>query len=147
MKTKVQFAALVLLALTAMCTASCGGNATKKQAVDAADELEQQVMEALNVKNVSSKWENNEYTRQLPKPDIVVAAAGESDLGYSASFAAATLAQIKAYAAKVKEAGFDKEVWESDGDTYIYSADNADGWSVMVSWAEGQAGVLISKPE
>jgi ABC-type antimicrobial peptide transport system permease subunit len=150
MKTTAKSVALVLLVATAIFAVSCGGNANKKQgeeiAADIVSEVEQQIKDAAEVKNVSDGWERNEYTEQLPKPDIAVTLAGESGMGYGVNFNNATLDQIKAYAVKVKEAGFDEDVWETDGDTYMYSAGNAAGWSVMLSWTDGQSGILISKP-
>jgi hypothetical protein len=100
------------------------------------------------VKNVGSSWQNNEYTKSMPAPDMDVKASGESRLGYSAAFKKATLDQIKEYAAKVKSAGFNQGVSESGGSSYYtFSAKNADGYSVLISWAgDENGGILISKP-
>jgi hypothetical protein len=100
----------------------------------------------LDIKNVGTGWGNNEYTKQVPEPDMEVSESGESALGYSANFKDATVEQIKGYAAKVKGAGFNKQVSEMGGEFYMFNAENADGWSVLISWEEGKAGILISKP-
>ncbi len=138
--------AIVLCLAAAMFATSCGGNASKKKAADIVTEAEQKAEEVTKAKSVSTSWQNNDFTKQVPKPDIELTAAGEASLGYSANFKNATLAEVKAYAAKVKAAGFDKNAYESDGDMYNFTAENAAGWSVMISWATGQSGVLISKP-
>ncbi|GHT28200.1 hypothetical protein AGMMS49574_02050 [Bacteroidia bacterium] len=122
-------------------TTACGGG-SKPSTVENIQKQTESVVEA---KSVSSGWESNDYTKQVPKPDISISAAGESQLGYSANFNNATLEQVKAYAAKVKEAGFNIEAYEGDGDMYSYSAKNAAGYGVYLNWAQGQAGVLISK--
>jgi hypothetical protein len=124
---------------------SCGGSGSKKPG--GVSDIEKQAAKTVETKSVSSGWESNEYTKQLPKPDISVSAAGESSMGYSANFSNATLEQVKAYAAKVKTSGFSADAYESDGDTYTFSAKNAAGWSVLITWSQGRAGVLISKPK
>jgi hypothetical protein len=149
MRTMVKTVAI--LAVSTMMFAACGGNASKKQgenaAADIATEAEQQVKEATEAKSVSASWENNDFTKQVPKPDIAITAAGESRVGYSANFNKATLEQVKAYAAKVKAAGFNVGATERDGDTYMFDAKNAAGWSVLISWSAGKSGILISKPK
>jgi hypothetical protein len=144
---KVNFRNSVIAMAISLVMVSCGGgNSSKKQADNLATEAEKKAESVVAAKNVSSGWESNEYTKLVPKPEIAINAAGESSMGYSADFNKPTLEQVKAYVEKVKAAGFNVGAYESNGDMYSYTAKNADGWKVLISWSQGQSGVLISKP-
>ena len=143
--TKVNFKNGLIALAICLVIVSCGGRGGNQQNV--VGDIEKKAEKVVEAKSTSSGWENNEFTKQLPAPEISISAAGESSMGYSANFGNATLEQVQTYAAKVKSAGFNVEVYESADDTYSFSAKNASGWSVLITWRQGQSGVLISKPK
>ena len=136
--------AIVLCLAAAMFATSCGGNASKKQAADGATETKTEAKAPAKV--AEAGWESNDYTKQVPKPDIAIMSAGESGTSYGVNFNNATLEQVKAYAAKVKAAGFDKGASENDGERYYFNAGNAAGWNVMIMMNGGQSMMTITKP-
>ncbi|MDR0825409.1 MAG: hypothetical protein LBN74_09970 [Prevotella sp.] len=146
-RLKISVIALAIGFVMVSCGGGSGDNKTVSSTVNA---LEKEISEKLDAKQVqSSGWPVNEYTQQLPKPDIKVGVSGSSAIGFSVTFEKATMKQIKEYAGQIKKAGFTKDSYESDGDNnmymYMYSAKNAAGYETLLSWAEGQAGILISK--
>ena len=141
--TKVNFKNGLIALTISLAIVSCGGGNQQKVVGD----IEKNAEKVVEAKSTSSGWESNEFTKQLPTPEISISAAGESSMGYSANFSNATLEQVKTYTAKVKTAGFNVEVYESDDDAYSFSAKNASGWSVLITWRKEQSGVLISKPK
>ncbi|MBP5662323.1 MAG: hypothetical protein J6X30_04110 [Clostridia bacterium] len=95
-------------------------------------------------------WPDNEFTRLVPKPDFKLAGASTSDDGFSAAFQSVNADQIKAYAEKVKANGFTVDAEEEDQNVYgvvvyTYSAYNADGYHVEVTFASGTGGITIGK--
>ena len=88
-----------------------------------------------------AEWPDNEYTKQVPKPDFKLLAVSldEEDESFTAAFMNATAEEVKAYAEKVKEAGFtvDPELQDETvmGMTiYSYTASNGNGYTVTVSF-------------
>ena len=95
-------------------------------------------------------WPDNEFTRLVPKPGFKLAGASTSDDEFSAAFQSADVGQIKAYAEQVKASGFTVDAEEEDQNVYgvvvyTYSAYNADGYRVEVTFASGTAGITINK--
>ncbi len=95
-------------------------------------------------------WPENEFTKQLPKPDMELMGANTEDGEFTVAFAGASVDDIRAYAEKVKAAGFDKDIEVQDQDVmgmtiYAFNASNADGYSVSVYYAAGTGGVTVSK--
>ncbi|MDR1720243.1 MAG: hypothetical protein LBR67_09050 [Dysgonamonadaceae bacterium] len=135
---------LMILTL-ALFAVACGSKDKQKDPISS---LEKEITKKLDAKQTQSAgWPDNEYTKVLPKPDIKCGASGSSVLGFSVTFDKTTIEKVKEYAEKVKKAGFTANAFESGGDSYMYSAENEAGYSVLLSWADGQAGVLISKPK
>jgi hypothetical protein len=132
----------------AMFATSCGGNANKKQSADTATETATGAATETKApaRILDEGWESNDFTAQVPKPDIAIRSAGERGSTYGVNFNSATLEQVKAYAAKLRAAGFDRNVSETDAESYSFSAENAAGWNVYTRWGDGQSGVMISKP-
>lgn len=103
-------------------TTACGG-ANKKADADGTTEAKTEA----KASKASDKWGDNDLTKLLPKPDFKMQKAsykkGKARELYSVEFPAATREQIKAYADKLTEAGFeavreivDKETsWRYDG--------------------------------
>ncbi len=146
MKKVLLIAAIVMFAASAMFTVSSCRNKAKKAEAELEQQVADKVEELVEDVEISTKWTNNDYTKLVPKPEMEVIAAGESELGYSASFSNATVEQVKNYVAKLKDAGFTVNAFENDGEIYSYPAQNADGYSVAITFAQGQSGIVIAKP-
>jgi hypothetical protein len=96
-------------------------------------------------------WPENDFTKQIPKPDFALTAANTSDAEFSVAFTGVTVEQVKAYAGQVKAAGFDKNPDEQDQNVmgitvYSYNAENADGYTVEITFAAGTTGMILRKP-
>ena len=99
---------------------------------------------------IGGDWPDNEFTKLIPKPDFELFAANTETDSFSVAFMSATIEQIKDYAAKVKAAGFnineeveDQEVMEMV--IYSFTAENADGYTVEITFANGTSSLSISK--
>lgn len=153
---KIRVAIAVLFAVTFMLSLSCGGGENKKSsgAEKIAQEIVKDAVKKSGIKETKTKeWPNNEYTKQLTKPDIGIKVAGIAELGGNKLFSVTfddgtTKEQIKACVEKVKSDGFTKESSESGGDTfYMFSAKNNAGYNVLISWTSTAAGLMVSKSE
>ncbi len=95
-------------------------------------------------------WPDNELTRLVPKPDFKLAGASASDDEFTAAFQSVTVDQIKAYAERVKAKGFTVDAEEADQNVYgvvvyTYTAYDANGCCVEISFASGTGGITIRK--
>ncbi|MBR5768339.1 MAG: hypothetical protein IKX86_06685 [Clostridia bacterium] len=96
------------------------------------------------------KWPDNEYTRRVPAPNFVIFMSTPDEDGFSAVSQSAKLEDVKAYAAKVKEAGFKIDIDETEQSVfgvaiYTFSADDGDGYHVDISFTAGSCAISISK--
>ena len=76
--------------------------------------------------------------------------ANAEDGEFTAAFSKASIEQIRAYAEKLKAAGFDKDTEVQDQEVmgmviYTFSAKNADGAEVSLTFTAGTATLSISK--
>ena len=95
-------------------------------------------------------WPENEYTKQVPMPDLDMIMNSTENREFTAVFAGATMDAVKAYVEQVKAAGFtigaDTEEMKMMGmEIYSYTAKNADGYHIEVAMASGMMTVTISK--
>ena len=95
-------------------------------------------------------WPDNEFTKLIPKPDFELFAAKTETDSFSVAFTSATIEQIRAYAAKVKAAGFNINEEVEDQEVmgmviYSFTAENADGYTVEITSANGTSSLSISK--
>ena len=95
-------------------------------------------------------WPDNEFTKLIPKPDFELFAANTETDSFSVAFMSATIEQIKDYAAKVKAAGFNINEEVEDQEVmgmviYSFTAENADGYTVEITSANGTSSLSISK--
>jgi len=95
-------------------------------------------------------WPDNEFTKLVPKPDFELFAANTETDSFSVAFMSATIEQIKDYAAKVKAAGFNINEEVEDQEVmgmviYSFTAENADGYTVEITSANGTSSLSISK--
>ena len=108
---KKLFTLALALALALALLAACGGkggDADKKPA----------------------QWPDDEFTRQIPKPDFNLFLANTSGNKFTAVFKGVTLEQIKAYTESVKAAGFTLAPELDEAATYKYKASNGNGYSI-----------------
>jgi len=95
-------------------------------------------------------WPDNEFTKLIPKPDFELFAANTEADSFSVAFTSATVEQIRDYVTKVKAAGFniDEEVEDQEMMgmvIYSFTAENADGYTVEITSANGTSALTISK--
>ena len=99
---------------------------------------------------IGGDWPDNEFTKLIPKPDFELFAANTETDSFSVAFTSATIEQIKDYAAKVKAAGFNINEEVEDQEVmgmviYSFTAENADGYTVEITFANGTSSLSISK--
>ena len=99
---------------------------------------------------IGGDWPDNEFTKLIPKPDFELFGANTETDSFSAAFTSATIEQIRAYAAKVKAAGFNINEEVEDQEVmgmviYSFTAENADGYTVEITSANGTSSLSISK--
>ena len=103
-----------------------------------------------NEGQVGGDWPDNEFTKLVPKPDFELFAANTETDSFSVAFMSATIEQIKDYAAKVKAAGFNINEEVEDQEMmgmviYSFTAENADGYTIEITSANGTSSLSISK--
>ena len=99
---------------------------------------------------IGGDWPDNEFTKLIPKPDFELFAANTETDSFSVAFMSATIEQIKDYAAKVKVAGFNINEEVEDQEVmgmviYSFTAENADGYTIEITSANGTSSITISK--
>ena len=99
---------------------------------------------------IGGDWPDNEFTKLVPKPDFELFGANTETDSFSVAFTSATIEQIRAYAAKVKAAGFNINEEVEDQEVmgmviYSFTAENADGYTVEITSANGTSSLSISK--
>ena len=99
---------------------------------------------------IGGDWPDNEFTKLIPKPDFELFAANTEIDSFSVAFMSATIEQIKDYAAKVQAAGFNINEEVEDQEVmgmviYSFTAENADGYTVEITSANGTSSLSISK--
>ena len=99
---------------------------------------------------IGGDWPDNEFTKLIPKPDFELFAANTETDSFSVAFTSATIEQIRDYAAKVKAAGFNINEEVEDQEVmgmviYSFTAENADGYTVEITSANGTSALTISK--
>ena len=99
---------------------------------------------------VGGDWPDNEFTKLVPKPEFEFLAANTDANSFSVVFTSATIEQIKDYATKLKAAGFNINEEVEDQEMmgmviYSFTAENADGYTVSLTFASDNSGLEISK--
>ena len=99
---------------------------------------------------IGGDWPDNEFTKLVPKPDFELFAANTETDSFSVAFTSATIEQIRAYAAKVKAAGFNINEEVEDQEAmgmviYSFTAENADGYTIEITSANGTSSLSIRK--
>jgi hypothetical protein len=148
---------VAVLAAIAMITACSGGGSKKsgveKDAQEIVKDAENAIEKAGIKATATASWPDNEYTKQLSKPEIGIKAAGMVKTGSSEMFSltfadGTTKEQIKACVEKVKSDGFTQGASEGDNSAYYsYNAKNSAGYSISVMWTASSSGLMVSKPK
>ena len=99
---------------------------------------------------IGGDWPDNEFTKLVPKPDFELYAASGDDTFFTVAFTNATIEGIRAYAEKLKAAGFNINEEVEDQEVmgmviYSFTAENADGYTVEITSANGTSALTISK--
>ena len=131
-------ALLILAILLTLSLFACGKNAPPTEP-DSSSELN-------NTMIATEPWPDNQFTQNLPKPEITILLAGTiGDTGFSVTFDDPTPDTVKAYAEQLKQAGYSEGTYEDGNEeAYTYSAKNAAGYYVMLHWAPGASGMLVT---
>ena len=103
-----------------------------------------------NEGQVGGDWPDNEFTKLVPKPDFELYAASGDDTFFTVAFTNATIEGIRAYAEKLKAAGFNINEEVEDQEVmgmviYSFTAENADGYTIEITSANGTSALTISK--
>ena len=99
---------------------------------------------------IGGDWPDNEFTKLVPKPDFELYAASGDDTFFTVAFTNATIEGIRAYAEKLKAAGFNINEEVEDQEVmgmviYSFTAENADGYTIEITSANGTSALTISK--
>ena len=103
-----------------------------------------------NEGQVGGDWPDNEFTKLVPKPDFELYAASGDDTFFTVTFTNATIEGIRAYAEKLKAAGFtvDPEVMDTEMmgmAVYNYIASNGKGVSVTLAFSNNASALSFEK--
>lgn len=108
--------------------------AQKKTVIQSKDGTVQNIEGEGGSAKLNDTWPKNELTDLLPVPDFKVESETEINGKLTVQFGEVSIADMRAYAAEVKAAGFDVDVAESESDgMYSFKAYNADGVKVELS--------------
>jgi len=87
----------------------------------------------------TANWPNNEFTKQVPKPNFEVSVGSVNETEFVAIGGGATVEQLRAYAKQLERSGFNKDKSVTDESafgftTYFYKAHNGRGYEVEISY-------------
>ncbi len=104
-----------------------------------------------NEGQLGGNWPENDFTKLLPKPSFSLLAANTSETDFSVAFQDVTVEQIKEYVEQVKAKGFTVDAETTDQSVagmsvYMYQAQNADGYTVTVTFTSQTSGISLEKP-
>ncbi|MBO4277924.1 MAG: hypothetical protein J5925_05970 [Clostridia bacterium] len=92
----------------------------------------------------STEWPKTGYAAQVPAPGFKMISSQDEDDGFSAAFTGVTYDEAKAYAAKLKNAGFTVNADELDykeSNMYSYEAENAAGVAVSLFFVQSNESI------
>ncbi len=100
---------------------------------------------------LGGSWPDNEFTKLIPNPGFDMLMTSTEGNDFTAAFSNTTVEQLREYTEKVKAAGFtiDAETMDEDAGgmvIYTYTAKNAQGYTIQISFAMGSSTVVIEKP-
>lgn len=152
---------LICLITTIMCftLVGCGTGENKENNGDNNQNNNNQNDNQNNNDSDTVAWPANQYTNLIPKPDGATiydekAIDNNYFVGHSIDLSDWTIAECKAYAEKLKEAGFTTPgtgasdvVVTDNANTYSFGAENSDGVYVTVgsSYNSGRISIQVTK--
>ena len=96
-------------------------------------------------------WPENEYTKQIPKPDFEIISARVDEIGFGTDFASTvTTKDVIAYVDVVQNSGFnidveiDARAYEGES-RYLFLAYNKAGYFVEIYWYSSGSGMAMRK--
>ena len=96
-------------------------------------------------------WPENEYTKQISKPDFEIISAGVDEIGFFADFASTVATKdVIAYVDVVQNSGFnidveiDARAYEGES-RYLFLAYNKAGYFVEIYWYSSGSGMAMRK--
>jgi len=97
----------------------------------------------------SAEWPENEFTKQVPRPNFEVGIGTLTEEGYTA-ICGASITDLKDYVESLKRAGFNKDADTTDTSAfgftvYSYSANNGKGYYVDIGNTMGMSSIAITK--
>ncbi len=103
-----------------------------------------------DIPGIMTEWPDNALGRSVPKPEFSEMTISASDDVISAVSTTATAAEVKAYAAKLKAAGYTENMNESEqtvaGYTiYSFSASGQNGIYVMLQHVQGTMSLSVTR--
>jgi hypothetical protein len=104
----------------------------------------------VDIPQLGGDWPDNEFTRLVPNPGFKILMANGEEEGFTAAFTEVTVAQVRAYAEKLRAAGFTEDEELQDEEVmgmviYSFFASNGKGYSVSLSYASEMASLVVSK--
>ena len=97
----------------------------------------------------SDEWPDNEFTRQVPKPDFAIITIVSNDSVFSADFEIITEEQALTYAEQLIAAGFTPvrvgDSHHDKGERYRLDTDNAAGYSLVFTWLPNTTNLMINR--
>jgi hypothetical protein len=99
-------------------------------------------------------WPENELTKMLPEPDLILTKTAGGESFFAAEFNDATIEKVREYTERVKSEGFiiDSKIIETPAfaeveETFYYAAANDGGYLFEVSYSGGgKANLTVKKP-
>jgi len=99
--------------------------------------------------DTSGDWPDNEFTRQVPKPDFAIITIVSNDSVFSAEFEIITEEQALTYAEQLIAAGFTPvrvgDSHHDKGERYRLDTDNAAGYSLVFTWLPNTTNLMINR--
>ena len=90
-----------------------------------------------NLNQFGGTWPDNEFTRQVPRPEFEVYAVTTNATSCNITFSGTTIEQLKDYVEVVKDAGFTTTITRESEirgvKHYLYTARNANGYEIVVT--------------
>lgn len=102
------------------------------------------------IEELDGNWPENNFTKQVPKPDFQPTAANTQEKSFSVAFVDAKVEDIRNYVEELKNVGFTVNVENKDVEVfgvvaYSYKASNEAGYRVEVTYAQDMCGLIITK--
>ena len=120
------------------------------QGMEGFEDYEPETDDSGDTPSLLDRWPDNEITRQAPVPPFEGAIITEDEDSVTMYATNATDAAVRSYVEAAKAKGFTVDANENDQEIagyriYSYTAENADGYQLNVSFVGGAATIVISK--